>query len=66
MQNGMIVIFTWLVYLPTELEWMLSQVGAVKTELEGPPKRQVRDMMDIAVKQSAIDNDSSDENDWWY
>lgn len=46
-----------------ELEWMLSEVGAVKTDLEAPPKRTVRDVMDISVKNCAIDN-SDDENDW--
>ena len=53
-----------LVFLP-DLEWKLSVVGAVKTELEEPPKKSITDVMDRAMKQSAIDGDSDDDNDWW-
>ena len=47
-----------------DLEWKLSVVGAVKTELEEPPKKSITDVMDRAMKQSAIDGDSDDDNDW--
>ena len=45
-----------------ELEWMLSQTGAIKTELEEPPKREIQDVMASSVRSSAVDDDSdSDE-----
>ncbi|XP_052102975.1 phosducin-like protein 3 [Mytilus californianus] len=46
-----------------ELEWNLSKIGAVKTELEEPPKKSISDVMDRAMKESAID-DCDDDNDW--
>jgi len=45
------------------LEWKLSVVGALKTDLEEPPKKQISDAMDRAMKQNTI-NDSDDDNDW--
>ena len=47
-----------------ELEWLLSEKGAVKTSLEEDPrkKRQVRDVMSEAVKWSYKDAEDSDEN----
>lgn len=47
-----------------ELEWMLSEAGAVKTELEESPKRPVKDVMNIAIRDSAINNDNSDDDDY--
>lgn len=41
---------------------MLSQNGVLKTDLEGPPKQDVVDVMSRAVKDSTIDSD--DDNDW--
>ncbi|XP_041360857.1 phosducin-like protein 3 [Gigantopelta aegis] len=46
-----------------ELEWMLSQAGAVKTELEAPPKKEIKDVMNIAIRQSAINQGDSDDDD---
>ena len=41
---------------------MLSQTGAIKTELEEPPKREIQDVMASSVRSSAVDDDSdSDE-----
>lgn len=48
-----------------ELEWMLSEVGVLKTELEAPPKQEIRDVMDSALRQSGRGDDDSDEDDWW-
>lgn len=45
-----------------ELEWMLSQTGAVKTDLEEPPRPQVKDVMNIAIRDSAINRDDSDDD----
>lgn len=47
-----------------ELEWMLSEVGVLKTELEAPPKQEIRDVMDSALRQSGRGDDDSDEDDW--
>lgn len=47
-----------------ELEWMLSEVGVLKTELEAPPKQEIRDVMDSALRQSGQGDDDSDEDDW--
>ena len=44
-----------------ELEWMLSQVGAMKTELEEPPKREIQDVMASSIRSSAVDNDSDSD-----
>jgi len=44
-----------------ELEWMLSNTGAIKTDLEEPPKPEIKDVMNIAIRQSAINNDSDDD-----
>lgn len=52
-------------FLCSELEWMLSEVGVVKTDLEAPPKREIHDVMDSALRQSGLNNDDSDEDDWW-
>lgn len=44
-----------------ELEWMLSQAGAMKTELEEPPKREIQDVMASSIRSSAVDNDSDSD-----
>ncbi|KAH3752842.1 hypothetical protein DPMN_187468 [Dreissena polymorpha] len=36
----------------SELEWMLSQTGAVNTDLEEAPRREVKDIMN-AIRDSA-------------
>ncbi|CAH1775909.1 unnamed protein product [Owenia fusiformis] len=46
-----------------ELEWKLGQSGAIQTEIKECPRQGVKDMMGVAVQNSAIDNDDSD-NDW--
>ncbi|KAL3891961.1 hypothetical protein ACJMK2_004310 [Sinanodonta woodiana] len=45
-----------------EFEWMISQTGAVKTEMEEPPKTQIKDVMNIAIRESAINRDDSDDD----
>ncbi|KAL4218342.1 Phosducin-like protein 3 [Mactra antiquata] len=47
-----------------EFEWMLAQVGAVQTEMEEPPKPEVKDVMNLAIRQSAINNDDDSDDDW--
>lgn len=46
----------------SELEWMLGQVGAVPTDLEESPKKQVKDVMTSAIR-SAVEDDSDDGYD---
>jgi len=46
-----------------DLEWMLAQVGAVTSDIEKPEKPEVKDVMNIAIRQSRIDN-SDDDSDW--
>ena len=47
-----------------ELEWMLSEKGAVKTDLEEDPrkKREIRDVMSMAVRGGYIDAEDSDDD----
>lgn len=48
-----------------ELEWKLSEIGAVKSELEESPwkKREIRDVMSMSVRDTYRDPDDSDDND---
>lgn len=45
----------------TDLEWMLAQVGAVKSDLEEKPRPQIQDVMTSAIRQSNINEDSDDD-----
>ncbi|WAR16549.1 PDCL3-like protein [Mya arenaria] len=45
-----------------ELEWMLSQTGAIATDLEEAPRPAVKDVMNIAIRESAINGDDSDDD----
>lgn len=40
---------------------MLSEVGVLKTDLEGPPKKEIHDVMESALRRG---DDESDEDDW--
>jgi len=44
-----------------ELEWLLAQVGAVTSDIEKPEREHVKDVMNIAIRQSRIDNDSDSD-----
>ncbi len=48
----------------SELEWLLSEQGAVKTSLEEDPrnKRQVRDALSAAMNRSNRDAEDSDDD----
>ena len=49
-----------------ELEWMLSEAGAVKTDLEENPrkKNKIHDVMTSSLRQANVkDSDSDDDND---
>jgi hypothetical protein len=47
-----------------ELEWKLSEIGAVKTELEENPwkQREIRDVMTISVRDNYRDAEDSDDD----
>jgi len=45
-----------------ELEWMLSQIGAFKTDLESDPRHKVRDVM--MSQLGGRRQEDSDEDDW--
>lgn len=48
-----------------ELEWRLSESGAVKTDLEENPKKQIEDKLMSSIKCSVTrgrDSDSEDED----
>ena len=52
--------------LIAELEWMLSEAGAVKTDLEENPrkKNKIHDVMTSSLRQANVkDSDSDDDND---
>lgn len=44
----------------SELEWMLSEVGVLKTDLECNPRKQVKDVLLSSLRSGYSDND----NDW--
>ena len=43
-----------------ELEWMLSEVGALSTTLEENPHKKVDDVMSSAIRSAVVDSDSDD------
>ncbi|KAK7939469.1 hypothetical protein WMY93_002795 [Mugilogobius chulae] len=50
-----------------ELEWRLSESGAVKTDLEENPKKQIEDKLMSSIKCSIPtkkDSDDSDDEDY--
>ena len=48
----------------TELEWKLSETGAVKTDIEENPwkKRQIQDALTVSLSGKYRDPDDSDED----
>ena len=46
-----------------ELEWMLGQAGAVRTEIEEDPRPKVKDALSEALGAD-LHGASSDEDDW--
>ncbi|XP_055493141.1 phosducin-like protein 3 [Leucoraja erinacea] len=46
-----------------EMEWMLSSCGAIKTELEENPRKQIEDRMMSSIKTSVPSKDSDSEED---
>lgn len=47
-----------------ELEWILAQTGAIKTELQEDPKPKIKDVLFSKLGGKDEDEDS-DNNDWW-
>lgn len=55
-----------LICLTSELEWRLSETGAVKTDLEENPKKQIEDKLMSSIRCSIPtknDSGSEDEDD---
>lgn len=55
-----------LVCFSSELEWRLSEAGAVKTDLEENPRKQIEDKLMSSIRSSIPtrkDSDSEDEED---
>lgn len=46
-----------------ELEWRLSESGAVKTDLEENPKKQIEDKLMSSIKSSLPTRKDSDDSD---
>lgn len=53
------------IFVLIELEWKLSEIGAVKTDIEDNPwkKREIADVMKMTVRGNYKDPDDSDEDD---
>lgn len=50
----------------SELEWRLSETGAVKTDLEENPRKQIEDKLMSSIRSyipTRKDSDSEDEED---
>ncbi|MCJ8732095.1 hypothetical protein PDJAM_G00207110 [Pangasius djambal] len=47
----------------SELEWRLSESGAVKTDLEENPRKQIQDQLISSIRCSAPSRKDSDESD---
>ncbi|KAH9513683.1 Phosducin-like protein 3 [Bulinus truncatus] len=45
-----------------ELEWMLSQVGAIKSDIEKPERAEVEDVLTSAIRQSRINNEEDSDD----
>lgn len=51
-------------FICIEFEWKLSELGAVKTDLEENPfkKREIRDVLSVAVRDTYRDGEDSDDD----
>lgn len=45
-----------------ELEWKLSETGAIKTTLEGPPRQAVHDVMASSIRSATVYDDDDDDD----
>lgn len=52
-----------LVCFPSELEWRLSETGAVKTDLEENPRKQIEDKLMSSIRSSIPTRKDSDSED---
>lgn len=56
----------YLICFPSELEWRLSETGAVKTDLEENPRKPIEDKLMSSIRSSIPtrkDSDLEDEED---
>ena len=50
--------------IPVDLEWLLKGVGAIKSEMSEPPRKEVHDVMMSSIRQATNGNDDNDNDDW--
>ena len=57
--------YTSLLLFFTDLEWILSESGAIKTELEKDPRkrREIRDVLTSSLRSSGQCNQDDDDDD---
>jgi len=60
--NNMMVMMKVMMSL-VELEWRLSESGAVETDLEENPKKQIQDQMMSSIRSSLPTGGGSDSED---
>ena len=63
---GVMTVTSSFLFQTKELEWKLSEIGAVKTDLESDPrkkKERVKDVMTMSVRGQYRDPDDSDDSD---
>lgn len=53
-------------YFLAELEWILSQTGAFKSEIQEDPRPRVKDVLFSKLRNGNDDDDDDDGNDWWW
>ena len=52
-----------LYFYAADLEWMFGQVGAIASELEENPRKQIHDVMQSTIRSTTQGGDD-DEDDW--
>ena len=47
--------------IASDLEWMLGQLGAIPSELEENPRKQINDVMESTIRSTTT---QGDDDDW--
>lgn len=55
--------FIALIFLCTELEWKISESGAIKTDLEENPRKQIQDQLMSSIRACVPARGESDSED---
>ena len=56
-------VFLCCIFYAADLEWMFGQVGAIASELEENPRKQIHDVMQSTIRSTTQGGDD-DEDDW--